>query len=108
MRHIQNDYMKVQMQNALLAKEAAEAAKIRQAERARAQAAEEAGKLPEEEVDPKIKKIPTKHYEEKGKNLGQPQGFQIESYRQEGELEVGGEPGEEKGVSGPGHIDIKA
>ncbi len=107
MRHIQNDYMKVQLQNALLAQEVAESAKIRQAERARAQAAEAVENLPPQNDEPGIKKVPGKPEEGKGGTKGRSQAFSISRYQQNGVLEEGGGPGEETGQSSTRHIDIK-
>ena len=98
MRRIQNQ-QNTQLQNALLAQEVAEAAKVRQAERARARSADAVAKTPE-------KGIPA--VDAKG---GGPQGKPGEPrkrrYLPDGTMEDPGDPGQGPGTHPPRNIDIK-
>jgi hypothetical protein len=104
MKHIQNDYMKAQLQNALLAQEISEAAKIRQAERARAKAADAVEKLHPENNGQTVKKTQKKSEDGKGGQKKSPPKSGKWRYRPDGALEEEGGPG----PSPTTRIDLKA
>jgi hypothetical protein len=108
MRHVQNDYMRIQLQNALMAQEVAEAAKLRQAEKARTQAADAVEKLHEQTDEQGIKKVDGKAGNGKSGSKERPQDYPKWRYRPDGTLEENGGPGEGPGPSSTGRIDIKA
>jgi hypothetical protein len=107
-KHVNNDYMKIQLQNSLLAEQIAEAAKLRQSERARAKAADSIESLQPETDEPAIKKVPGKTEDGNG---GQKEGsrkFQKWRYRPDGTLEEDGGPEGGPSSASTTHIDIKA
>lgn len=107
MKHIQNDFMRIQLQNAMMAKEVAEAAKLRQAERARAQAADAVEELQKQTEEREIKKVPEKAGDEKDGSKERFKNFPKWRYRPDGTLEEGGGPEEGPSPSST-RIDIKA
>lgn len=108
MRHIKNDFMRIQLQNALLAQEVAEAAKLRQSERARSQAADAVEKLHQETNEQGVKKVPGDAEEGKGGQKEYPKGHPNWRYRPDGTLEDEGGPGNGPDSSSTNRIDIKA
>jgi len=108
MKHIQNDYTRIQLQNALMAQEIAEAAKLRQAEKARAKAAETVEDLHDQTERIKAKKIPGKDENGSGGEKKSPRAFTKFRYRLDGTLEEDQGPEEGSGPSSTRRIDIKA
>ncbi len=102
MRHIQNDYMKVMLQNALLAEEVAEAAKLRQSEKARSRAADAVENLEPQTEEPMIKKVPGNAADEKDGSGKPRQGSRNLRYRTDGSLEEDG-----AGPPAPPAIDFR-
>jgi hypothetical protein len=108
MKHIQNDFMRLQLQNAMMAKEVAEAAKLRQAEKARAHAADAVEELQKQTEEQGIKKVPEKAGDEKGGPKERPKNFPKWRYRPDGTLEEDGGGPEEGPSPSSTRIDIKA
>jgi len=108
MRHIKNDFMRIQLQNALLAQEVAEAAKLRQSERARAQAADAIEKLRQQTDEQGVKKVSGNTEDGKGGRKENPKDYRKWRYRPDGTLEDDGGDGKDPGSSSTNRIDIKA
>jgi hypothetical protein len=108
MRHVNNDPNKLLLQNVLLAQQAAEAAKTRQAERARAQAAENTEKLRQEVEAREIKKVSGNTEESKNGQKENPRDLRNWRYRPDGTIEDTGGHGEGPDPTSPSRIDIKA
>lgn len=101
MRNVQNDYMRIQLQNALMAQQVGEASKARQAEKARELAAEEIAKAKDGDTENLVKRVDPK---KEGENNSQepPKDFRKFRYKPDGTLE------DEGGSSFASHINIKA
>ncbi len=107
MKHIQNDFMRVQLQNAMLSQELAESAKLRQAERARAKAADAVEKLHDQTNDQAVNKVKGLTEEKSGEQKERPQGSRTWRYRPDGTIEEeGGNAGNSATFNIP-RIDIK-
>jgi hypothetical protein len=106
MKHIQNDFMRIQLQNAMMSQEVAESAKLRQTERARAKAADAVEKL-HEQTDDKGVKVTGVSGKKTGEQKERSQGSRTLRYRPDGTIE------EESGNTGNSgafkipRIDIK-
>jgi hypothetical protein len=102
MRHIQNDMLQMQIQNALMAQQMAEANKNRKSENARSEAAEELAELQKtEELKSKI----VREVSADGKNQkDSTRDLRLQRYRKDGTLEDNSSPG---GDAPPKRIDIK-
>src|SRR5579872_2988034 len=107
MRHVNNDPNKLLLQNVLLAQQAAEAAKMRQAERARAEAAENTEKLRQDIENQEIKKISGNTGESKNGKKENPRDLRNWRYRPDGTIEDTGGQGEGPNPNSPSRIDIK-
>lgn len=101
MRHIQSDFMNIQLQNALMAQQVAESAKARHTERARELAAEEIAKLQDGDPGNLVKKVTGKK-EGEGNSQESPKDFRKFRYKPDGTLE------DEGGPSFASRINIKA
>jgi|GEM_PF-3556172 hypothetical protein len=88
MKHINNDFMRIQAQNAMLAQQVAEANKNRQAERARAQSAEELAELQKAE-ELKEKTVGKVSSDKKG-GKDSDRDLRTQRYRKDGTLEDDG------------------
>lgn len=102
MRHIQNDMLQMQIQNALMAQQMAEANKNRKSGNARSEAAEELAELQKaEELKNKI----VREVSSDGKSQKDPaRDMRLQSYHKDGTLEDNGGPA---GDAPPKRIDIK-
>ena len=107
MRNIQTDFMRIQLQNAMLAQEVAESAKLRQAERARTKAAEEVEKLHEQTDDKGVKKVTGLADSQNGEQQERPKGSRTWRYRPDGTLEDEGENSGSSDAFKIPRIDIK-
>lgn len=107
MKHIQNDFMRIQLQNAMLSQEVAESAKLRQAERARAKAAEEVEKLHEQTDDKGIKKVTGLADNQHGEQQDRPKGSRTLRYRPDGTIEDEGDAAGSSDAFKIPRIDIK-
>src|ERR1039457_2578822 len=108
MRHVNNDPNKILLQNAMMAQQVAEAAKNRQAEMARAKAAEDVEKLHSQDEQHEIKKVPGNTGEGKEGQKENSRNTQKWLYRPDGTLEIEG--GQLEGPDSPPvkRIDLKA
>lgn len=107
MKHIQNDFMRIQLQNAMMSQEVAEAAKLRQAERARAKAADAVEKLHEQAEDKGIKKVRGLADNQNGDQQERPKGSRTWRYRPDGTIEDEGDAAGSSGAFKIPRIDIK-
>lgn len=103
MRNIQNDFMKIQAQNAFLAQEVAEANKSRHAERARSETAEELLELQKAE-EMKDKAVRAVSAEGNANKKDQSKDLRLQRYNKDGTLEEDSGPA---GIPPPKRIDIK-
>ena len=108
MRHVNNDPSKILIQNALIAQQVAEAAKNRQADRARAQSVEDIEELHEDVEEQTVKKVAGNTGEDKSAKKERPRDQRNWRYRKDGTLEDGNGNAEGPGSLPPPRIDIKA
>lgn len=99
--------MRIQLQNAMLAQEVAESAKLRQAERARAKTAEEVEKLNGQTDDNGVKKVTGLADNQHGDQQERPKGYRTLRYRPDGTIEDEGGDGGGPATFKIPRIDIK-
>ena len=108
MRHIQNNVMRDQLQQTLLAQAVADAAKLRHADRARAQAAEASVKFQDQIEGKRVRKVPEKTEDGKGGSKENRHGSREEGGDRDGTSEETVDPKAGSGPSSAHRIDVKA